>query len=158
MNLSCPRSKLLFLSAVVFSSAACNNNKENRSEPTITLDNIVYKIQSAGVAYDVKDNQVDYSKGNHFVLAMDITNNLSEPVSFDSTDFIIVDDAGQVVLPAGKSDELMGTVNELLFAHSLEPNSTKDFLVYYLIPGPGNYKLQITSPVTRNKRIVSLNN
>jgi hypothetical protein len=158
MSLSRPLSKLFVLAAIVGCSAACNSKKNNKSEPTITLDNIVYKIQSSGVAYDVKDNQVDYNKGNHFVIGVEISNNLSKPVSFDRTDLVIVDGAGQVVLPAGKNDELMGPANELLFADSLEPNSTKEFLVYYLIPAPADYKLQITSPVTRNKRIISLNN
>lgn len=147
-NLSLP---LLFVTAAATILSACGNSGSGKLVASMEMDNILFEVESGGVGYNVENDAVDYSAGNSFLITLDVTNQSSEPATLDGSNFSLLDENNTEMKPSIPGVDIELTVANESISNSvqLEPGDTKKLILTYSIPGPGDYTLQIISPLSK---------
>ena len=138
---------------LIFISCA---GKKQEGLAKVDMDGITFNIKTGGVAYDVINNKVDYEKGHHYVVTMNISNSSRNSLRFDKNSFKLINNSGQEIhLPI--NEDGLGIANKLFLENLIEINGTREVTLIFLInESQNNYRLKITSPLTQGSKLITL--
>ncbi|GAB4093186.1 hypothetical protein GCM10028786_21130 [Flaviaesturariibacter terrae] len=136
---------------------ATSCEEATKSLGTLEIDGLRVSINSAGIAYDVaNENRLDSSHGLNYVVAFSVENAGKDPVHFNDDTFRLFDPAGNTVPARTDPKSPTGALNLHAYTTTVEPGKTEEVLLMYSVKEHGEYRFQFVSPVSGTVRVARL--
>ena len=144
------------LSVLLFLLFISCSGKKNEGISREEMEGIIFDIKTGGVAYDVINNEVDYEKGHHFVVTMNISNGTQESIRFNSNSFKLISGSGhEIQLPT--NEDGLGIANKIFLDSPINPGDTREAVLMFMIKEPQkDFKLKISSHLSNANKIINL--
>lgn len=147
--------KPLLALAFFFALLSCDHTKSNRA--IVDLDDLQLNVKSAGIAYRVSpDNHLDSSHGLNYMVSLSIHNAGQSMARFGEGSFTLLDEHGKAMPSMTTSGPQTVGIDLNAIGNVVNPGSTEDLTLFYLVPKHGHYFLEIVSPVSGQYRKISL--
>jgi hypothetical protein len=131
---------------VVVLLVSCQNNP--KALGVLKSDGLCLSVNSAGIGYDVVDNnKLDSSRGLTYIVALSVTNTGNMPLSFTDSSFSLFDANDQKMPSTVDSKTVDGAINVAAFTTTVEPGKTEEVLLMYSVKEHGAYRFQFISPI-----------
>jgi hypothetical protein len=146
---------ILIYSFLTFIVMACQEGE--KSVRVLELEGLRLSINSAGIGYDVVDNnKLDSGNGLSYIVALSVTNTGSMPISFTDTSFALFDKDGETMPAKTYSKTSVGVINDAALNTTVEPGKTEEIMLMYGVKKHGVYRFQFISPSDGKRSIADL--
>lgn len=141
--------EILFLTCLIILVGCQQRN--NKSNEAVILDDIMYEIDNGGIGFDVVDDKSYDTTKPSFITVIHITNNSKSPISLDTSNFKLTDLAGTQV-PFKKFADVDVSV---LYSQQIEAGNSIDFMLSFAAAKKQHYDLHLISPISKKEKIIS---